>query len=78
VAALLFVVLLGLAACGQLRRLVAAPAASTERPRRLTITLVTHDSFAVSKPVLARVHEADRDHGEDAAGTATPAPRSTR
>ena len=25
-----------------------------------TITLVTHDSFAVSKSVLRRVHEADR------------------
>ncbi len=29
-----------------------------------TITLVTHDSFAVSKSVLRRVHEADRHHGE--------------
>ena len=29
-----------------------------------TVTLVTHDSFAVSKSVLRDVHEADRRHGE--------------
>ena len=34
-------------------------------PRRpTTITLVTHDSFAVSKSVLRRLHEADRHQGE--------------
>ena len=33
-----------------------------------TITLVTHDSFAVSKSVLRRVHEADRHQGEGPAG----------
>ena len=35
------------AACGRRRH---APA---RRARRQTVTLVTHDSFAVSKPVLA-------------------------
>ena len=38
------------------------------RLERPTITLVTHDSFAVSKSVLRRVHAADRHHGEGAPG----------
>ena len=43
-----------------------------------TVTLVTHDSFAVSKPVLRGVHEADRLHGQGPASAATPARWSTR